>query len=132
MISLGNVLPESLSLSDGRIRTLASYNPQPKILDVEEDSGKISVDNLEGYQHRNNLPAIENTTYVLRVIAYRGSFRHLFQGKTYDLLLDDTRKDIIVVFRVIGKNTDGSVTILWKELDRKDSPKLNYSKKNED
>lgn len=130
MIFLDDASPETLSLSNEKIQQLTSYDPQPKILDVQEKTGKISVDALKDYSYKNSLEVKENTNYALRVIAYRGSFYNTFQGKTYDLLLGDTRKDIIVAFRVIRKNPDGSVTILWKKLNRQDSLKLTYPKKN--
>jgi len=40
----------------------------------------------------------------------------------------DKRMDLIVAFRVVGRETNGSVTILWKELNRLDAPKILFAK----
>lgn len=44
--------------------------------------------------------------------------------KKYDPLFRDERKDIIVVFRIVRVDPDGAATLIWKELQRKNSPKL--------
>ena len=46
-----------------------------------------------------------------------------------DPLYGDERKDIIVAFRIIKIETDGSVTLIWKELKRTDSPKIKVDTK---
>jgi hypothetical protein len=51
---------------------------------------------------------------------------HTFNGVSYNLLDGDKRVDVTLAFRVIRIGEDGSVTILWKELQRKEAPKLKY------
>jgi hypothetical protein len=46
-----------------------------------------------------------------------------------DPLFGDVRKDIIVAFRIAKVAPDGSVTLIWKELKRTDSPKFEVKKK---
>ena len=46
-----------------------------------------------------------------------------------DPLFGDLRKDIIVAFRITKVGADGSVTLIWKELKRADSPKFEVKKK---
>ena len=130
MTALGNVPLENISLADEQLRFLVDYQPKSESLAAAAQAEKITNGIKTGtYVYRNSWRELEDTTYALRVIAYRGAFYFPFQGQKFDLLDGDTRKDIIVVFRIIRKNADGSVTLLWKELNRKDSPKLVFSKK---
>lgn len=67
------------------------------------------------YTYGMRTPAHADTTYVLRSIVYRES------GNA-----DKRRQptDVLVAFRVIEKASDGSVTLLWRELQRRKSPLL--------
>ncbi len=49
------------------------------------------------------------------------------KGKV-DPLHGDDRKDIIVAFRVVRIESDGSATVIWKELQSKDAPKVTIKK----
>ncbi len=40
----------------------------------------------------------------------------------------DKRADVIIVFRIVRKAEDGTLTIVWKELDRKEAPKIKFPK----
>jgi hypothetical protein len=80
------------------------------------------------YTYRKAFPAVENTTFALRVVAYRGNLYRTFRGYRYNLLSGDKRMDLTVAFRIIGKDADGGITLLWKELDRKESPRIKFSK----
>ncbi len=39
-------------------------------------------------------------------------------------LADDKRIDLTIAFRVVGKEKDGSQIVIWKELNRQNSPEL--------
>ncbi|MGI8556202.1 MAG: hypothetical protein ACR2LT_07595 [Pyrinomonadaceae bacterium] len=133
MAALGDISLENVSLEKNNLRLLANYKPEPKARDAAEQSEKITAGiKIGDYTYRNIWQAVENTTYALRVIAYRGVYYVPFRGYPFNILDGDTRKDVIIVFRVVRKDTDGSVTLLWKELDRKDSPKIIVPKKNKD
>ena len=130
MTALGNFPLENVSLADKQLRFLADYEPEPESRDAAAQAEKITSGIKAGnYIYRNSWKMSENTTYALRVIAYRGAFYFPFQGQKFNLLDGDARKDIIIAFRIIRKNADGSITLLWKELSRKDSPKLMFSGK---
>jgi hypothetical protein len=55
--------------------------------------------------HKSTLPASVNATYVLRSIKYR-------------------RADILLAFRILRQDEDGSLHILWKLLHKYPTPKL--------
>lgn len=130
MTALGDVPLENVSLADKQLRFLVEYEPNPESHQADAQTKKITNGVKAGnYVYRSSWKMSENTTYALRVIAYRGAFYFPFQGQKFDLLDGDTRKDVIVAFRVIHQNADGSITLLWKELRRQDSPKLIFPKK---
>ena len=63
-------------------------------------------------------------TYALRSIAYRGKVMRAVKGAAYNELDFDKRRDIIIGFRVVALEADGSITIVWTELQNNESPKL--------
>lgn len=88
---------------------------------------------VSGYHYASVSPVKENMTYAFRVIAYRGElFTRLYGAFYYNILDGDKRVDMTAVFRVVRKSKDGSLTLLWKELQRKDSPKIRISKEDEE
>ena len=82
----------------------------------------------DGYYYAKELRAVEQMTYVIRSVAYRGNVYRLVGGFVYDELDFDKRLDITVAFRIIRKHDDGSITIIWKEIARKPSPVLKRKK----
>jgi hypothetical protein len=58
-----------------------------------------------GYTYRSALPAQLNSTYLLRSTIYN-------------------RADTLIAFRLVGKDSDGGVTLLWKILNKLQVKKL--------
>lgn len=133
MTALGDVSLDKVSLANDELKFLTQYKPEPVSHDAADQMRKIVGGIKVGkYFYRNIWRAAENMTYAIRSIAYRGKIPYRSQGFVFNLLDTDKRKDVIVVFRVVRRNTDGSLTLLWKELDRKESPKLEFPKKKKD
>jgi hypothetical protein len=131
MTSLGDVQLDNISLAGENLRFLVQYQPAAVNIQAAAQMIKIVGGVKDGnYFYRNVWHAAENTTYVLRSIAYRGKIPYQFRGFVFNLLDKDKRKDITVIFRVVRKSSDGSVTLLWKELESKESPKLIVQKNN--
>jgi hypothetical protein len=132
LVRLGNVPLENLSTATEGMKFLTDFVPET----LNTAATKQYIEIVKGiradrHEYRKVLPASENMTYAMRIIAYRGSFYRSFRGWIFDLISGDDRFDLIVGFKVVRKETDGSVTILWKELERKKSPKLKYDRKKE-
>ena len=66
----------------------------------------------------------------MRSIASRGKYIRSVLGVDYDEMGFDRRKDVIVVFRIVQRHADGAVTILWKRLAERDSPKIKWDSLN--
>lgn len=130
LVALGDVALETLSLSSGGMKFLTEFVPETSGGEALKQTRQIikGIDTDE-YFYRKALFASENMTYALRLVAYRGSFVQTFRGLPFDLLAGDERDDLTVAFRVLRKNKTGNLTILWKELARKDAPKIKFPKR---
>lgn len=131
MTVLGDVPLENISLASEGMKFLTDYKPEPQSREALTQFAKITRGVKAGeYIYRNAQPAIENTTYTLRVIAYRAKLYQPFNGHLLDVLEGDKRTDLTLAFRVVRKDADGSLLLLWKELARRESPKAVFPKGN--
>lgn len=125
MVALGDVKTEDVFLSNRGLKYLTDYEPNPHGEEALKQSARITKGvNTGEFLYKKFLPVKENTTYAMRAIAYRGKLWNVYRGAKFNVLEGDKRVDLIVVFRVVRKSDDGSVTLLWKELQRKESPKV--------
>lgn len=130
LVSLGDIPLEDVSLSSNGVKYLAEFMPaenREAAFEQFEQLTKGIVDN--DFRYSNHEKVKENTTYALRVVAYRFSDKFLKREITSDNFLffgldADKRKDLLLVFRIVRKNDDGAITVLWKELQDQKSPKL--------
>lgn len=121
LTKLGDVSLENISTASGGMKFLLDFKPQVVGEEAKKQKAHISRGiEADGYNYTNNLKADENMTYALRLIAYR-----------YKLGLSsgtNKRIDLTVSFRIVRRDDDGSITILWKELNRQKAPKLVFAK----
>jgi hypothetical protein len=132
LVLLGDVEIENLTLTAKEAGFLSSITPA-NTLESAETQYQQSVTGIEEGKLlcRKFVPVLENAAYLLRSVAYRGKFIKYEQGiMPMDMTKGDTREDIIVAFRVLRKDADGSVTIVWKELSRKSAPEIKIEKRN--
>ena len=106
IVTLGNVPLEKVTLDHDGVKFLVEYDPpsaepqaRSEFRRAREGFGK------NGHSYKSVVPAIANYTYALRSINYRTS-------------------DVLVAFRVVRKEIDGSVVILWKKLKQFSRPDL--------
>ena len=107
LVSLGEIGLDEITVEDPRAAFISSHNPSPREpkarLDAQQFAGKgIIVDDVE---YRNRVPVKVNNTYLLRSIGYRVS-------------------DVLVAFKVVNQDTDGSVILAWKLLKKYPVPTL--------
>ncbi|MGC2238802.1 MAG: hypothetical protein WA584_21785 [Pyrinomonadaceae bacterium] len=125
MVNIGDVPLENVTLQTNGLKFLNEFQPtddfeQAKLLDRQFVNGVTK----DGFFYSRGLASVENTTYILRSIAYDGRIMRSVRGIAYNELDFDKRKDVMIAFRVVSRDADGSLTILWKELSRKDAPKF--------
>ncbi len=129
LVDLGDSEIREISLSSKGITFLSGYKAATTIEGAAKDSEQfengLKIDDLN---YKNVLPFEKGKTYGLRVVAYqpysitRESAQNK-ENKSY-LIPTDKRADIIIVFRVVEKNADGSIILLWKELRNTPSPEI--------
>jgi len=108
LINLGDQPLEQITLEDMRVHPLASYSPPRPESEARQEYQRLGSKEglmLDGQVYRRRLPVSESATYLLRSISY-------------------SRSDVLVAFRVIRTDADGSVVIAWKLLKRYSPPKL--------
>ena len=128
-MSLGDVPIDKVSMETKGIDALASIKPSKSI----EELNKFAV-NLKkgvvrkGFAYARGVLPKQNRTFIMRSIAYQGKWLRAAAGITYNEFEFDKRRDVIIAFRIVRKNEDNSITILWKQLQSKRSPKLEFGK----
>lgn len=130
LVALGDVPLENITLKSDGLAFLNAYSPHTSAAEAEKQFVEIAKGVGSGkYEYRKAFPVKTNTTFALRVIAYRGNIYRTFRGYRYNLLEGDNRVDLTLAFRVVGKEADGGVTLLWKELRRGKSPRIEFLKR---
>jgi len=132
MVSLGDVPLEEVTLQTKGLKYLIDFKPAAGKADLARIDGELSKGvKADGFVYRLGFYASENATFVLRSVAYKGNLLRSLNGVVYDEFQFDKRKDILIVFRVVETDANGNLTILWKELSRRDSPALKLDKSGE-
>lgn len=118
MVSLGTLEIEKIDLHSEGAKYLASFEPATDCDGAKAQTAEINGGIINGRSLISAMTEIKpNQTYVLRSIAYR-----------VNLQVEDKRRDIIVAFKVVRQDEEGNVTLIWKELQNKESPKLKIDK----
>lgn len=128
LVNVGDISLDNLNLQTRGLKFLVDFQPEP-----DYQKGKAIDDKLlegikqDGFLYRRGLYAKENTTFVLRSIAYGGKYLRAVDRISYNEFDFDKRRDVIVAFRIVDKDEAGNVTILWKILASKKSPQVKRS-----
>ena len=126
MVDLGDVNLDELNSQSEGIKFLFDFVPETK-LELADKQRETILNGIKdkNYLYSNALQFKKNSVIGLRVVAYGSNKKTNSNENTIlDLLSGDNRKDIIVAFKVIDKADDGSVILLWKQLQIKASPAL--------
>ncbi|CAN5591511.1 hypothetical protein BH20ACI4_BH20ACI4_22420 [soil metagenome] len=123
LVSIGDFPLEQITRQTNGLKFLTDFETVSEFEKAREIDKQIN-DGIEngGFFYSRKAEAVENTTYILRVVAYRGSYFRAVQGFVYDELDFDERRDVTVAFRIVRRDDDESVTILWKILANQKSP----------
>lgn len=135
MVSLGDMAIEDVNDSLIPVKNLISYVP-PVTPSEAEMSVKLFVKGVTAsdYIYAGSLDLSAGPTFVLRKIefkrsgdiSYKSPKGHVFSIER--VLRYKERKDTVYVFRVIRKDEAGVLTIVWKQLLRKDAPVIVFRK----
>jgi hypothetical protein len=106
LTNLGDVPLEDIALEQPALRFLADYEPPHREPDARVEQRRVSDGLiLEGVSYRNRLPVEVKSTYLLRSINY-------------------DRSDVFVAFRIVRKDVDRSVVMVWRLLKKYPKPEL--------
>jgi len=136
LVDLGDVPLRNISITDNEMKFLVDFKPEPRFEDVRNQFLQLqSGIAFANHFYTKSVKAEENTTYAARFIAYKNQSRpsSKITGSRNDIskygrLKYEKRIDLTIAFRIVRKDEDGSITILWKELKHQNSPKLIFEK----
>lgn len=101
---LGDIPLESVNLEHTSTQFLVNYAPPSTEPDIRDQQRQSHTGTRAGnFTYSNSAAAMANTTYILRSISYRDS-------------------DVLVAFRVVRADSDGSMILLWKMLKKFPTP----------
>lgn len=131
LVALGKTPLESVTPTSSGLKFLTEFKPELKSEEALKQTYRlIKGIKSDGYLYCKALPAREEMTYALRVVAYRAKFIQTVRGFLFDMLEGDDRVDVTIAFRLLKKDAaTGSYTLLWKELARREAPKIIFPKR---
>lgn len=144
MTGLGDIPLDQVSAATDGMKFLTDFEPGRDIESVKKQYAQVLKGvTTDGHIYANRLIALPGMTYALRIIAYKNGNNIVKRLNRYALLeiapppesqdmmflalKDDNRLDLTVAFRIIRVSTDGSITLIWKEMGRKDVPELTFA-----
>lgn len=109
LVNLGNVPLEEVTTATDGVRYLAAFKTPSAEPDARVEQRRSSTGfEVEDWTYKSWLPVFTKQTYAVRSVDYNNS-------------------DVLVAFRVVRKDADGSVVLLWKMLKKFPKPELERS-----
>lgn len=129
LTDLGDVSLEEVGLERPDLKFISAFSPATTVDGTSAQRKELENGvSSEGRQFFHAVKAIENHTYVLRSIAYRGELVTVLNvgGRKIriDRLKGQKREDVTIAFRIVDISSDGAIRVLWRRLAVKESPKL--------
>ena len=125
MVDLGKLPIEGVGLSSPGFKYLASFEPAKSLSDLKKaDRQFLTGVEADGFLYRLGFYPLLEHTFGLRSVAFQRVISSAPSDSKFDEFQLDKRHDIVVVFKVIEVDYAGNVTIVWKELSRRDAPVL--------
>ena len=136
LVSIGDVPIEKVTLGLAELKYLVGFKPDVLVASAKQTAHSLDAGvDSDGFHYSSSVIPSANTTYAVRNIAYRfaGSLAPISPDSTFTeikfkSLEMDSRDDVIVAFRIVRKDVDSGLTIVWKELSRREAPKLKFGK----
>ncbi|HQR35122.1 MAG TPA: hypothetical protein PLK30_20460, partial [Blastocatellia bacterium] len=111
LVDLGDVSLESVSLGSAGVEYLAKFMPAATESAAENQFQQLEKgESVSGFKYSLSVPWKLNTTYALRSINYG-------------------RSDLLVAFRTVRQDQNGSLIVLWKKLKSYNTPNLKKEQK---
>ncbi|HEY2847336.1 MAG TPA: hypothetical protein VGI80_05910 [Pyrinomonadaceae bacterium] len=133
LVSLGNVPIEDAGVTNAGMKFLVDLLPDTMASAARRTAQRFKKGVVsDGFTYSDHVKVAENTTYALRFIGYKPA-DHSPDGSTaferkLSYLDYYKRLDTLVIFRVVRLDPTGPLTIVWKELSRKNAMRLKFNK----
>lgn len=115
----GDVGIDTINVKSGIGKLIWDFVPAETLEGVKFVSKELGKGIVAGkYLLNESAELKENRTYILRSIPYRA------KDGFYDY--SDSEVDILVAFRTLRRLGDGKILIGWKEIKRRNSPKVTF------
>lgn len=106
---IGDVGLENLKLKSKEFEFLNDFEPSETLEEVRGRNETLKKGiKFNNFTYSNSTSMKLNSTYVLRSVDYHSNLRTKMTG--------NKQADITVALKVVGRENDGSIIILWKEL----------------
>lgn len=135
LVPLGDLPLDNVSLTSAGMKFLNDFLPETKIKEARKQFAQIAnVVEADGFRYAKRVRAVANVTYAMRIVAYRPQnniglrFGIGLNRDNARYLNDEKRFDVTLAFRIIRKDENGSISIIWKELKRRNAPKIIFAK----
>lgn len=111
IVDIGDVDLERVTKAHKAVEFIFDYDPKqtPEKIAAQREILMKGI-NAKGYLFSNRIPFKLNSTYVMRTVLYR----YHEPGAKKPYFGTDNR----MAFKVVGIEPDGSVVIIWREIDR--------------
>jgi hypothetical protein len=125
MADLGAVDLRSVSIESEQYGFLTAFKP-PRDLETARQLEQVLRRGVTsaGVNFKSSAAVAPNSTYLMRSIAYNANYLRAYKGTTFNELSYDRRLDLIIAFQIVDRSEDGGVTLLWREISRKKSPRI--------
>ena len=125
MVDLGKVAIEEIGLSSPGFKYLKDFEPAKDLAGLQNaDRQLASGIEADGFLYRLGFYARLEHTFGLRSVAFKRAPSSGPNNAKFDEFQLDKRHDVIVVFKVVEVDFAGNVTLVWKELSRRDAPTM--------
>lgn len=105
LASLGDIPIETVGLDHKGVQYLATFMAPSIEPEAREQQRRGAGFTTAGFVYKSSLPTIAGRTYIVRSIGY-------------------DRFDVLVAFRVVRQDQDGSLVLVWKKLKEFPTPFL--------
>ncbi len=136
LTSLGDEPIENITGQHPALKFLTEYQPGVNVKDAASQARNFHTGvSSGGYLYSDRLRPTEQHTYALRFIGYRLenglppiSDETSMDEMMFHSLAYDKRVDLLIIFRVLSRDEYQGITLVWRELQRIDPPKIKFAK----
>lgn len=123
--TLGEAPIESIDLSDSTVSALTTFMPAVATAEASKQENDLKNGLVIGGQTYRKFASIEEgATYLLRSVAFKVRLTNAPNEKGQASLDSDERRDVTVVFKVVRRDAQDTMLLLWRKLTDKESPLL--------